>query len=132
MLWITAIGACLVAILLWQWAMVAGLRFFAIKLPFSVAFHISPRREHELLDALEGRPKAIFLLISGVLLFALPLFVGLIAYDFVVDHSAMGTTAYALNHVVGSVLVFGGMCALGIWTSESSWNKYRHNSSART
>jgi hypothetical protein len=60
MLWIAAIGACLGVIVLWQLAMIAALRLFSTKLPFPVAFHIYPRRQHELLAALEGSRKETF------------------------------------------------------------------------
>ena len=87
MLWIVAIGACLATIILWQLTMIASLRIFGIRVPFSVAFHIYPRRQHELFDALKKKRKDTFVLISGFLLFACPLFVGLTAYDYILDRS---------------------------------------------
>jgi hypothetical protein len=131
MLWIAAIGACLGAIVLWQLAMIAALRLFGTKLPFSVAFHLHPRRQHELLAALEGRRKDTFVFISGFLLFACPLFVGLTAYDYIVSRSA-GHPAYGLNYVVGSVAAFVVMIAAGVWTSASNWNKHCSDSSSRS
>jgi hypothetical protein len=110
MLWIAAIGACLGVIVLWQLAMIAALRLFSTKLPFPVAFHIYPRRQHELLAALEGSRKETFVFISGFLLLACPLFVGLTAYDYIVNRSA-GHPAYGLNYIVGSVVVFVAMIA---------------------
>jgi hypothetical protein len=130
MLWIAAIGACLGAIVLWQLAMIAALRLFGTKLPFSVAFHIHPRRQHELLGALKGRRKDTFVFISGFLLLACPLFLGLTAYDYILrsaDHPAWG-----LNYIVGSVVAFVVMIAAGVWTSASNWNKYYRVSSPRS
>jgi sugar phosphate permease len=128
MLWIAAISACLGAIVLWQLAMIAALRLFATKLPFSVAFHIHPRRQHELLAALKGRGKDTFIFIYGFLLLACPLFVGLTAYDYTLNRAA-GRPAYGLNDIVGSVVAFVVMIAAGVWTSTSSWNKYYSDSS---
>lgn len=122
MLWIAAISACLGAIVVWQFAMIAALRVLGMKIPFSVAFHIYSRRQKELLDALRGRGKDTFVLVSGILLFAFPLFVGLTAYDYIVDRSA-GPINYDLNHIVGSAVVFVVMVACGIRTSTTDWNK---------
>ena len=122
MLWIAAISACLGAIVVWQFAVIAALRVFAMKIPFSVAFHIYPRRQKELLDTLTGRGKDTFLIVSGFLLFAFPLFVGLTAYEYSVDRSA-GPINYGLNHIVGSAVVFVLMVGCGIWTSTTDWYK---------
>jgi hypothetical protein len=131
MLWIAALGACLGAIVLWELAMIAALRLFGTKLPFSVAFHIHPRRQHELLAALKGRRKDTFVFISGFLLLACPLFLGLTASDYIVNRSA-GHPAYGLNYIVGSVVAFVLMSAAGVWTSASSWNKRYSDSSPRS
>jgi hypothetical protein len=58
--------------------------------------------------------------ISGVLLFACPLFVGLTAHDYILDRP----TIRLAHYIVGSAVVFAVMIACGIWTSSSSWNKY--------
>lgn len=116
MVWIAAISACLGAIVVWQFAVIAALRAFGITIPFTVAFHIYPRRQKQLLDALRGRGKDTFVLVSGILLLAFPLFAGLAAYDYIIDRSA-GPISYGLNRIVGLAVVFGVMVACGIWTS---------------
>jgi hypothetical protein len=131
MLWIAAIGACLAAIVLWQLTMIAALRLFGTRLPFSIAFHIYPRRKHELLAALKRGRKNTFVFISGFLLLACPLFVGLTAYDYIVNRPD-GHQAYGLNYIVGSVFAFLVMVAAGVWSSASNWNEYYSDSSPRS
>jgi hypothetical protein len=80
--WIAAIGAFLSAVVLWNVAMVAALRPFGIKLPSGFPFHFYTRQRRELLAALQGRPKGTYILVSGFLLFACPLFLGFVFYDF--------------------------------------------------
>jgi hypothetical protein len=118
-LWIAAIGAFLSGAVLWDLAMVAALRSFRIKLPFSLPFHFYTRLERDLLAALKGRPLGAYVLISGFLLFACPLFVGFTAYDYIVrryvDHSTFG-----LDYVVGSCVI----CAItGVWVGVTNWKK---------
>jgi hypothetical protein len=119
MLWIAAIGACLGAIVLWDLAVIAALRFFGIELPFSVVFRVYPRREHELLAALKGNLKETYVFISGFLLFACPLFLGLTLFDYI----AGGPLPHGPNYIVGSILVFALMITCGVLASVSNWNK---------
>lgn len=130
MLWVAAIGGCLTVIVLWQLATIAALRLFGIALPFSVAFHIHPRRERELLAFLKGRSKDTFVLISGLLLLACPLFAGLAVYDYIFD-LPVDHPANRLDYIVGMAVVFGVMAACGIWTSSSSWDKTFRDRSPR-
>jgi hypothetical protein len=137
MVWIAAIGAFLGAVVVWQLALIAVLRLFNVTLPLSLAFHVSPRREHELLAALNGKRKDTFVFISGFLMFACPLFVGLTTYDFVMDRYAGHATLLlnptnSLSYIVGSAVLFALMIACGIWSSTSSWNKYRPDASPRS
>jgi hypothetical protein len=127
MLWIAAIGACLGTIILWDLAVVAALRLFGIMMPFSVAFRIYPRREHELFAALKGNPKATYVFISGFLLFACPLFAGLTLFDYV----AHGAAPHGPNYIVGSILVFALTIACGVLASVSNWNKSCGNLSSK-
>jgi len=113
MLWVAAISACLGAIVAWQFAVIASLRVLGISIPFSVAFHIYPRRQKELLDALGRRGKDAFVLVSGILLLAFPLFVGINVYDYIIDRS-VGQVTYGLDHIVGSAVAFLLMVACGI------------------
>ena len=131
MLWIAAISTCLGAIVLWQLAVIAALRLFDVKLPFSVAIRIYPRRQRELLAALKGKRKDTFVFISGFLLLACPLFVGLTAYNYIFDSSA-GHPTHGLSYYVGSVVAFMVIIACGIWTSANDWNKYCHGSSPQS
>ena len=118
MLWIAAFSAGLGAIVIWEFAVIAALRGLGMKIPFAVTFHIYPRRQKELLDALKGRRKDTFVLVSGILLMAFPLLVGVIACDYVIDRSAG-----LLKDIVGSAVGFVVMVACGIWTSTTDWNK---------
>jgi len=131
MLWLAAIGGFLGAIILWQLAAVAALRLLGIELPFSLAFHIHPRREHDLLAAFAGKRKDTFVLIAGFLFFACPLFLGLTVFDFIVKRSA-GYPSYDLSYIVGSIVVLLVTIVGGIWTSASSWNKYYNDPSSRS
>lgn len=130
--WVAAIGAWLGTIVLWQLTVIAALRIFGIKVPFPVAFHIYPREQYELLDALNRRSKDTFVFISGVLLLAGPWFVGLIACDYIVGRSAGHLRNYGLDHIIGSAVVFVLMIWCGISTSASEWNKSSGNSSPRS
>jgi fucose 4-O-acetylase-like acetyltransferase len=128
---IAAISASMGAIVVWQLAMVAVLRLFDVKLPFSLAFYVYPRREHELFAALNERRKDTFVFISGFLMFACALFVGLTTYDYVMDCS-VSHPPHGPNYFVGSAVAFVGMIVCGIWSGTSSWNKYRQDASPRS
>jgi hypothetical protein len=126
LLGIAAVGAFLGAVVLWDLAVVAALRFFGIKLLFSTPFHFYSRKERELLAALQGRPKNTYVLISGFLLIACRLFAGATAFDYVVrryvDHSTFG-----LNYVVGSVVLFVILTIGGVWINVRHWSKSAEN-----
>jgi hypothetical protein len=96
---IAAAGVFLGAVVFWNLAVVAVLRSLRINLPFSLAFHFYKRKEPELLKALKDRSVNTYVVISGLLLFACPLFAGLTAYGYVirryVEHSAYGLTYFA-------------------------------------
>jgi len=119
---IVAVGAFLGVAVFWNLAMVSALRFFRINLPFSLPFHFYRRREPELLVALEGRSINTYVFISGLLLFACPLFAGLTAYDYVIRRSVEHST-YGLNYIVGSVASFVLLGIGGAWISISDWQK---------
>jgi len=105
---LAALGAFVGTSVLWDLAMVVALRSFGIILPFSFPFHYCKRRNREELTALKGQPEGRYILISGFLLFACPLFAGLTMYEYIlrrfVDHSAIG-----VYPVVGSIVI----CAAG-------------------
>jgi hypothetical protein len=120
---LAAFGGCVGAIALWDLAVVAALRSFGIKLLFSTPFHFYTRRERELLAALNGRPKDTYVLISGFLFFACPLFAGLTTFDYIIrryiDHSTIG-----LDYVVGSAVVFVMFVMFGVGISNRKWKKF--------
>ena len=82
--------------LAWMFCLIAGLRFVGIKLPFTYAFRFFKRAD--LVSALKGRPKEIYLRIS-FLLSALPVIVALTAFDLIehryYEHVVFGTSQVA-------------------------------------
>jgi len=119
---IAAVGVFLGVVVFWNLAVVVGLRSFRINLPFSLPFHFYKRKEPELLEALKGRSINTYVVISGLLLFACPLFGGLIAYDYVVRRYLEHST-YGLNYVVGSVVSLVLLGIGGVWISISNWQR---------
>jgi hypothetical protein len=119
---IVAVGVLLGMVFLCNLAVVAGLRSFGLDVPFSLSFHVFKRRRPELFEALKGRSINTYVLISGLLLFALPLFAGLTAYDYVVrryiEHSV-----YKLNNLGGAVVLLAVLGIVGAWISISQWQK---------
>jgi len=119
---IVAVGVLLGTVFFCNLAVVAGLRSLGLALPFSLPFHLFKRKEPELLEALKGKSINTYVLISGLLLFAVPLFAGLTAYDYVVrryiEHSV-----YKLNNLAVSVVVLAVLGIVGVWISISQWQK---------
>jgi hypothetical protein len=119
---IVAVGVLLGAVFLCNLAVVAGLRAFGLGVPFPLPFHVFKRKEPELLEALKGRTINTYVLISGLLLFACPLFAGVTAYDYVVrryiEHSV-----YTLNNLAESVVLLAVLVIAGVWISLSHWQK---------
>jgi len=106
----------------WDLATVFVLRFFRIHLPFSLPFRFYKRQEPKLLVALKGRSINAYVVISGLLLFACPLFAGLTAYDYVVRHSIEHST-YGLASILGSVAWLVLLGIAGVWISIRNWQK---------
>lgn len=127
--WLTAVGvgACIGVALLWQLAVVAILRVFGIRLPFSLLFPFYTRKAPELLHVQEEWTEGTYVLISGFLLLACPLFAGLVAYDYIerryIDHSA-----YSADSLVGLAVIFLMLVVCARWRSVSDWKKLRANS----
>jgi len=119
---IVAVGVLLGTAFFCNLAVVAGLRCFGLGVPFSLPFHLFKRQEPELLEALTGKSVNTYVLISGLLLFAFPLFAGLTAYDFVVrryiEHSV-----YTLNNLAVSLVLLAVLGIVGVWISISQWRK---------
>ena len=106
----------------WNLAIVFVLRFFRIDLPFSLPFRFYKRKEPELLVALKGRSINAYIVISGLLLFACPLFAGLTAYEYVVRQSVEHST-YGLTSILGSVASLVSLGIAGAWMSMRNWQK---------
>jgi hypothetical protein len=117
---VAAAGAFVGAAVFWNLAVVAALRFFGVSLPFSLPFHFFKLKQPEVLKALPGRSINTYVLISGLLLFACPLLVGVSAYDYVVGRY-LGHATTVLNYAVGLaawvvLLVVGGVrISIGHW-----------------
>lgn len=116
----TAVLVSSAVFVIWDFAVIAALRVGGVKLSFLLPFHVSERRGRELSATVPGRNTYVF--ISGILLFACPLFVALTFYDYVV-RTFIEHSAYTLAYVVGSAVLFVLMIIVGIWSSLSQWNK---------
>jgi hypothetical protein len=119
------IGAAVVflgAAVFWNLAMIFVLRFFRIDLPFSLPFRFHRRKEPELLVALKGRSINTYVVVSGLLLFACPLFAGLTAYEYVVRQSVEHST-YGLTSILESVASLVSLAIAGAWISIRNWQK---------
>ena len=110
------------AVISWNAATVAVLRIIGIDLSFSLPFHFRRRKAPEVLNALRGRTINTYVLVSGLLLFACPLFVGLLAYDYVVRRYVQHST-YDLKYVLASALLLVLLVILGVWASIGQWQK---------
>jgi hypothetical protein len=89
-------------------ACISILRTFGVEIPFSFPFHFSERRERDLIASLQGRSKGTCIFVSGFLLFACPMFLGLIAYDRLLPiRSSSGY--YVGTAVVLLILLIGGV-----------------------
>jgi len=112
---IAAVSVFLGVVVFWNLAVVAALRAFGINLPFSLPFRFFERKKGpEVLKALKGRSINTYVAISGLLLFACPLFVGLTAYDYIVRRFLEHST-YGLNYVAGSLVSFVLLGIGGVW-----------------
>jgi hypothetical protein len=106
----------------WNLATVGALRCLGINLPFSFPIRFYQREEPELLNALKNRSINTYVFISGVLLFACPLFLGLVAYDYVVSRF-VEHLAYGLSYFAESVMLFALLGIGGVWISINNWQK---------
>jgi hypothetical protein len=92
-----------------------------VRVARSIPFHFNKRKEPELLKALTARSINTYVVVSGLLLFACPLFAGLTAYDYVVRRIEHST--YGLNYVAGSIASLVLLGIGGVWISISNWQK---------
>jgi hypothetical protein len=104
----TAVFGFSAAFVLCNLACISILRTFGVAIPFSFPFHFSERRQRDLVTSLHGRSRSTYIFVSGFLLFACPMFLGLIAYDRLLPiRSSSGY--YAGTAVVLMILVIGGV-----------------------
>jgi hypothetical protein len=127
--WLMLVGvfACVGIVLLGQLAMVAFLRAVGIKLPFSFPFRFYTRKAPELLPVQERWSGGTYVLISGFLLLACPLFAGLVAYDYI-ERRYIEHTAYSADSLVGLAVVFILLVFGARWRSVNDWKTLRGDS----
>jgi hypothetical protein len=121
-LMIIGLGAFLAGFLVLEFVSIAVLRCFGFNLNLSFAFHILSRRESEILAALKGRSEDTYVLVSGFLLLACPLFVGMILFDYIRGD-------FNVSSVIGSVVVFA---VVGFVSGVSNWKKAARADSVST
>ncbi len=119
---LAAVSVFVAVAIFWSVLTVAALRSFKINLPFSLPFHFFRRKEPYLLKALNGRSINAYVVISGLLLFACPLFAGLTVYDYVVRHF-IEHARYGMTHIALSVVWFVLLGICGVWISIRHWQK---------
>jgi hypothetical protein len=117
-----AVGAFVGAAISWNVATVAALRILSFDLSFSIPFQFYRRKVPEVLNALEGRTINTYVVVSGLLLFACPLFAGLSAYDYVVRRYVQHST-YGLKGILAAVASLVVLVILGVWVSIGYWQK---------
>ncbi len=117
-----AVGVFVGAAISWNVATIAILRIFGVDLSFSLAFRFCRRKAPEVLNALKGKSINAYVVVSGVLLFACPLFAGLSAYNYVVHRYAQHST-YGLGDAFASIGWLVLLVILGAWVSIGYWQK---------
>jgi hypothetical protein len=117
-----AAAALIVTSIFWNVATVVVLRLVGVDLSLLLPLRLFRRETPEVLDALRGRTINTYVVISGLLLFACPLFGGILTYDYVirryVQHSPYNL-ACALTSAAWLVL----LVALGTWLSLGHWQR---------
>lgn len=121
------IGASLGVVLLWQIAMIAVLRSLGTALPISSLFKFYVRKEAVLIRPQPEWTESTYILVSGFLLLACPLFAGLLAYDYV-EHRYIEHSAYNADSVVGLAVVFVLLVICASGKSASDGKKLRGDS----
>lgn len=105
----------------WDLGATLVLRAFGIKLA-PLPLFAARRKDDETLAVMHSR--RTYVLVSGVLMFACPLFVALTFYDFI-DRTFIEPRPFVTaGYVVGSVVVFGLMMAVGVWSSDKQRRKH--------
>ena len=114
---ITAVFGFIAVFVLCNLACIWMLRPFGVAIPFSFPVHFGERRERDLVTSLEGRSKGTYIFVSGFLLFACPMFLGLIAYDRLLPVPA------SIGYYVGSAVVFLALVMGGVSFGNRIWRK---------
>lgn len=117
---LAAILACLGMFILSQWAIIALLRAWQIRLPFALAFHFHRRRVQDLLLLRLRFTRSMYVFISGILLFALPLIAGITVLDLVAREP---NEKFGLPYLTGSIFFYILAIVVGISTSEQEWRE---------
>src|SRR4051812_22900142 len=78
---LTAVFGFAAIVVLCTLACVWIVRTFGVAIPLTFPFHVGEQRERDLVTSLQGRSRGTCILVSGILLFTLPIIFGLIAYD---------------------------------------------------
>jgi hypothetical protein len=102
-------------IVLWDVSCISILRALGMAIPFSFPFHLSERRERDLITSLQGRSKSTYIFVSGFLLFACPLLLGLIAYDRLLPVQSSS------GYYVGSAVVLVILVICGVSFGNRVW-----------
>jgi len=117
-----AAAAFVGAAISWNMATVAVLRRLGINLSFWLPFRLYRRQPPEVLNALRGRTINAYVAVSGLLLFACPLFAGLSAYDYVVRRY-LQHSPYYMKYVLASIAWLLLLVIVGVWVSLGDWQK---------
>jgi hypothetical protein len=104
----TAVFGFAAVFVLYNLACISILRTFGVAIPHSFPFHFSERRERDLITSLQGRSRNTYIFVSGFLLFACPLFLGLIAYDRLLSIRP-SSGYYVGTAIVLLLLIMGGV-----------------------
>ena len=78
---VTAVFVFVAVVLICTLACVWIVRTFGVEIPLAFPFHVGEKRERDLVTSLQGRSRGTCIFVSGILLFAFPMFLGLVAYD---------------------------------------------------
>jgi hypothetical protein len=105
---VTAVFGCAAVVVLCTLACVSIVRTFGVAIPLAFAFHVGERRERDLITSLQGRSRGTCIFVSGILLFAFPMLLGLIAYDRLLPIRS-SSAYYVGTGIVLLILAVGGI-----------------------
>jgi hypothetical protein len=116
---LTAILAFYGVSVAWDFAAIAALRFFGVKLPLTYAFRFFQRED--LIAAVRGKPKRTYSLVSFLLVIC-PVMAGFIVFDFI-EHRYYERAPYGANHVVGLVVVLAILAIASYLANTKAWRE---------